>query len=215
MANDYTALQTLVTGDMNRSDLTSVAANAIVESIRKYEGHRFFFNERTMTVTLTATNTYALSLFAAAGLPAASIADVIEVDAFELVVNPTRIYPLTPVSFGEMIELDDGIASIQGYPQIYTLWQQAVRIYPIPNGVYTGLMSAHVKFTELSAGADSNAWTTDAKELIRCAAQKVIYARYLKDQQNALGMQQLEMEALHALDRRTDALVPSRMAGCL
>lgn len=211
MANDYTALQALVTGDMIRSDLTTVAANAILESIRKYEGHRFFFNEATLSVTLSATNTYALSLFAAAG----SVADVIEIDAFEVVVNPSRIYPLTPVSFGEMIELDNGISGTQSYPQVYTLWQQAVRVYPVPNGTYTGLMSAHVKFTELSAGADSNAWTTDAKELIRCAAQKLIYGRYLKDQQNALTMQQLEMEALHALDRRTDALVPSRMTGCL
>ena len=51
-------------------------------------------------------------------------------------------------------------------------------------------------------GTNENAWTTQAEELIRSRALKNLYARYLRDSQQAEVMQKLETDALANLRQK-------------
>jgi len=206
-------LCTTIIGDLNRGD-TSISDIVLIDiksAVRDYETHRFYFNEQDISITLSATQTYLLSAVAAAG---AGVSDIIEVDVFEVTVNG-RTYCLREKTWSELKHLDSGVSTLQGYPMYYSYWAQAVKIYPLPNGVYTGIISAHVKFTELAAMSDTNAWTNDASELIRCGALKRLYGRRFQDYTAAQAMQIAEDAALAALQRRTDATTGSTIQGYL
>lgn len=211
MANDLTALTTLVTGDLTRTDITSAQVQTDIKSaVRDYEAYRFYFNERAITITISATSTYALALFAAAS---SGVSDIIEIDNMSVTVTGT-VQDLDEISFREYRQLAIN-STLTGYPTKYATNGQNVYLYPTPNGTYSVTMDAHVKFTELSAGTDSNAWTLDARELIRCATLKRLWGRLIKDPQQAQMMQEGENQALAALQRRTDALSGHTIAAYL
>lgn len=206
-------LCTTIIGDLARGDtsLSDIVLIDIKSAVREYENHRFYFNEQDINLTLSQTQTYLLSLFAAAGT---GVSDIIEVDVFEVTVSG-RTYTLREKPWAELKQLDSGTSTLQGYPEYFSYWAQAVKVYPMPNGTYTGTMSAHVKFTELSAMSDTNAWTNDASELIRCATLKRLWGRRFRDYTAAQAMQLAENDALASLQRRTDALTGSTLQGYL
>lgn len=216
MANDYTALQAAVVADLARADLSAtVVPDAILDAIREYEGHRFYFNEQLLTLTLSATNTYALSLFASTA--SLTVVDIIEVDSFRVNIGTSRSFTLSEQPWSYINDIDSNVAGTPGYPDIFSYWAQSIRVYPIPSATIamTGTISAHVKFKELSAGADSNPWTNDAKHLIRAAAARIVAQRYIRDETVYVGTDNAEQRALAGLQRRTEALSGSRLRSFL
>lgn len=210
-------LCTTIISDLGRSDasMSDVVLLDIKSAIRDYEAQRFYFNEQLLTVTLSATDTYALSLFTPSG---AGVSDVIEIDNFDVVINTSRKYRLTELTMRDFIEVSANSSGNQGYPQFFSLWNQAIKIFPLANAVgYTGEMWAHVKLTEIAAGgfATSNAWTTDASELIRNATLKRMWGRRYRDFDAAKAAAVLEIDALNALRRRTGALAGNVISGYL
>lgn len=210
-------LVTTIIGDLRRVDasLSDIVLVDIQSSIREYETHRFYFNEQKMSITLSATDTYALSLFAAAG---SGVSDVIEVDWMNIQVATNRTYILDEVTSQTLDMVSGGTTSLTGYPQMYTVFNQAIRIYPM--AASTGLTSSifgHVKFTEIAAGAftATNPWTNDASDLIRNATLKRLWGRRYKDYDAAKACQLAELDSLRALQRRTEALSDQRLAGYL
>lgn len=203
-------LCTTIISDLNRGD-TSISDTILIDiisSVREYEAQRFYFNERLLPVTVTATNTYALSLFAAAG---SGIADIVEVDGIEITVNNSRTYELDLKGAQEILRRQGNL--VTGNPSFYAIYNQSVLIETTPSQVLTATMSAHVKLTEIVAGgfATSNAWTNDGFELIRNATLKRLWGRKYKDYQAAQAAQVAESSALAALQRKTDALSGSEM----
>lgn len=216
MANDYTALQAAVVADLARSDLAAtVVPDGILDAIREYEGQRFFFNEQLLTLTISATNTYALSLWSSTA--SLTVSDIIEIDSFRINVGASRSYTLSEETWNYINTIDENSTSTSGYPEIFSYWAQAIRIYPMPSAsiAMTGTISAHIKFKELSAGADSNPWTNDAKGLIRAAASRLIAQRYLRDQTVYTGALDAEQRALAGLQRRTEGLSGHRLRSVL
>lgn len=196
-------LCTTIISDLARSDvsLSDIVLIDIQSAVREYEAQRFFFNERTLQVTLSATDTYALSLFATAG----SAADIVEVDGIDITVNGR--------TYGLDIRGSQDILSRQGNgntgnPSFYALFNQSVLIESKPTQALTASMYAHVKFTEIAAGgfATTNVWTNDASELIRNAALKRLWGRRFKNYEAAQASAVAERDCLAALKRRTSAL---------
>jgi hypothetical protein len=66
-------------------------------------------------------------------------------------------------------------------PDYFAYYKQNIRLYPIPDAVYTMTMAYVYKLTALSSGSDSNAWTTDAEELIRCRAKADLYGHLQRE----------------------------------
>jgi hypothetical protein len=195
-------------GDTSLSDIVLID---IQSSIRDYEAQRFYFNEKTLSITLSATDTYALSLFAAAG---SGVSDIIEVDGIEVTVS-SRTYPLTNRGADEMHSMQGN--GLTGNPSFYGLFNQSVLIESKPSAAITATMAAHVKFTEIAAAgfSTSNAWTNDASELIRNATLKRLYGRRFKDYEAAQAAGIAEQSALQALQRRTNALSGDSVDGYL
>ena len=209
-----TTVATMVTNiinDSGRSDtsLSDVVLVDIKSSIRDYEAERFYFNEQGLAITLSATDTYALALFAAAGT---GVADIIEVDGINLIVG-TRSYDLTEKSFSEISAKQNN--GVTGNPTDYAIFNQSVIVFPKPTTMLSAIMAAHVKFTEITAFTDTNPWTNDASELIRNAAEKRLWARRWKNPDNANAAANLEQSAYLALKRRTDALSGDSVEGYL
>ena len=59
------------------------------------------------------------------------------------------------------------------------------------------------KLTALSADGDSNAWTTDAEELIRARASRRLYENVVRNVERATIAAAQEQEALRVLKRET------------
>ena len=207
-------LCTTIISDLNRGDLSisDIVLLDIQSAIRDYESYRFTFNEQILTVTVTATQTYALSLFAASGT---GVAEVVEIDDLAITIPASRTYSIQEVTWMEMGDIDSGVGTLQGYPQIYAVYNQNLQIYPKPNALFLAVMSAHVKLTEIAAGgmATSNAWTNQASELIRCAALKRLWGRKYQNMQMAQAMQVAESQALSSLQRRNEAITSTRIRG--
>ena len=207
-------LCTTIIGDLGRGDtsLSDVILIDIKSSVRDYEGQRFYFNEQLLTLTLSATDTYALSLWDASG---SNVVDVIEPDFMEVVINSTRNYQLEEKTTLDLAIRSSNAQGIKGYPQYFSIWNQAVKIYPQANAKYTGRLWGHIKFTELAAMSDSNPWTNDASELIRNATLKRLWGRRFRDYDAAQACGVAEQEALRYLQRRTEALSDQRISGYL
>lgn len=207
------ALCTTIIGDLNRGDtsLSDIVLIDIQSSIRDYEAQRFYFNEQPMAITFSASDTYALSLFAAAG---SGVSDIIEVDGIDITVSG-RTYPLTERGQQEMMARQGN--GLTGNPSFYCVFNQKVLIESKPSAVVTAMLYGHVKFTEIAAGGftTSNPWTNDASELIRNATLKRLWGRRFKDYEAAQAAGIAEEAALKALKRRTDALSGSSLDGYL
>jgi hypothetical protein len=206
-------LCTTIISDLGRGDtsLSDIVLIDIQSAIRDYEAYRFYFNERALSVTLSATDTYALSLFAAAGT---GISDIIEVDGIEIAVS-SRTYDLTEKTSAELHSRQGN--GLTGYPSLYAIFNQSVLIESKPSPAVISTAFCHVKFTEIAAGGFSttNVWTNDASELIRNAALKRLWGRRFRDYDAAQAAERAEGQALRALQRRTEALAGDRIEGFL
>lgn len=209
------ALCTTIIGDLARGDLSisDIVLIDVKSAIRDYEAQRFYFNERKLSITLSSTNTYALSLWVATD---ATLADVIEIDNMTALVNTgTRRYMLTEVPYNTLRDDDYGPGVPTGNPERWALFNQAVVLDTFPSPAITGTIDCHVKFLEIAAFSDTNVWTNDASELIRNAALKRLWGRRFRDPDGAMVAAEGERLALAALQRRTDALSGGRIAAFL
>ena len=208
-------LQTTIIRDLARGD-TSLSDLVLIEiqsAVKEYEATRFYFNERSLSITLSSTNTYALSLWA--GTDPALLADIIEVDTMSVLVAGSRRYDLKSIGHDRLRGMDYQPAQPTGNPNYYALWQQSIKIDTYPSPSITGTIDCHVRLVELNAPTDTNAWTTDGLELIRFAAGKRMHAIRYRDYEAAEASAKGEALALAALKRKTDALTSSSMDGYL
>lgn len=209
------ALITTIISDLARSDpsLSDIVLIDVKSSIRDYEAHRFYFNERKLSITLSATNTYALSLFVATD---GTLGDIIEIDKVSVLVSGgVRRYTLDETDYGTMRDNDYGPGAPAGNPGRYAIYNQSLIIDTFPNQVITGTIDCHVKFVDPITTASDNPWSNDASELIRNATLKRLWGRRFRDDSAAQAVAIGEQLALAALQRRTDALSGGTIPGYL
>lgn len=204
-----TIISNLARNDLSLSDIVLIDVQS---AIKDYEAYRFHFNERTLSITLSATNTYALSLWVATD---ATLGDIIEIDNMSVVVSGGRRYPLDEVGHDRMRWLDVGAGQPTGNPQLYSLWNQSVVIDSFPTTAITGTIDCHVKLKAVTAFTDDNAWSNDASELIRNAALKRLWGLRYHDYTAAQAAAVAEQDALGALQRKANALSGGRLRGYL
>lgn len=83
----------------------------------------------------------------------------------------------------EDIETVSYNAASRGEPYMFTYFGQRLRLYPVPNDTnYTiRLQLGAYRLNEIQTSADSNAWFTEAFDLIKARAKYQLYKDYLKD----------------------------------
>jgi hypothetical protein len=155
----YAELRARVAAELNRTDQTANIISAIDRAIAAYADQRFWFNQTHATATLDAGETY---------LVAPRRLD----DLF--VLDGTTRYRLDEVTQSEMEDLHAGTASA-GLPYLYAEYGSTVRVYPEPDQTYTFDSWGVFDVTPaLSSDAASNAWTSEAQDLIAARAKLMI-----------------------------------------
>lgn len=197
----YLDLQNAIASDLTRSDLTTQVKSAIIDAVRHYETSRFYFN---ITRSMTFPTVIGQAAYGASDL--AQIPYIIGIDA--LFLNDTgRPYELEKYEADEF-EVLQSTSTGNGRPCAYTYIDSQILLWPAPVAVYTMRPHMHYRLTELSADTDTNAWTNDAEQLIRCHAKLLLYANLIEDTD---GMQRMSAQ-IQAYKDHLDYKTSARMA---
>jgi hypothetical protein len=197
----YLELQTAIATDLTRSDLTNQIKSAILDAVRHYETDRFYFN---ITRSMTFPTVIGQAAYGTSDL--AQIPYIIGLDALFL-SDGGRPYELEKYEADEF-EWLQSTSTGNGRPSAYTYIDSQILLWPTPVAVYTMRPHMHYKLTELSADDDTNAWTNDAEQLIRCHAKLLLYSNLLEDTE---GMQRMSVQIQSHKDR-LDYKTAARMA---
>ena len=99
----------------------------------------------------------------------------------------------------EEIEVLSDNTAATGQPSCYTYFNKQIRLYPIPDAVYTiRLQLGPYRLTALANPTDNNAWLDEAYDLMKARAKYRLYKNTLKDA--ALAVEALnDFNEQHAL----------------
>ena len=186
----FATMEARIIAELQRSDLATFVDDAINDAINHYTRYRFWFNETSATQnTASGTAVYAWPT------------DFVMLDSLVITVSGTT-YPLRQVSPREIDEWNSTTST--GVPTCFAEYKSQFRLYPTPNATLT-LTQYYVKsFTALTTGsASSNVWTTEAEELIRTRAKKLLAGMYLNDLNLASYLDTHERDLFDGLQRQT------------
>ena len=188
----YGEMQSTIADEMANDGAitTQHIKNAILRSIRDYEGDDWWFNQKVGTFNTVANQEY----YSSSDL--SDIPNIVRIDSAMITYNGVKL----PLQDAEYLSVDQEQNSTRvALPQVYTRYKNQLRLFPIPDAVYTVTLSYVYKFTELSADADTNSWLTDGEELIRQAAKKRIALDILQADDLAARFAAMEQNALASL----------------
>lgn len=171
----YQALQTRIADEIARTDLTEQIKKAVLTAVEFYRDDRFWFNEGEVQVNTedgTANQTIPVTFG--------------EIDVATVTVSGNR-YDLGVVSYGD-IRSRVLQTTLKGQPVDIAIFDEQIWYYPIPDNVYVVTLSGLVYFTELSANGNTNAWTTEAEQLIRVHAKADLFANIIRNDKEAQKM---------------------------
>ena len=202
-------MRTRISDELVNESLTTAQINAAIQSaIAHYQRQRFYFNEsRAETFSTVASQEY----YAAAAN--ANIPNLSAIDELTITVNSDR-YPLRPQTW-EYMETIASTATATGQPGDYCYYAQQIRLYPIPDAVYTVRITGLVRFAALSADGDTNAWMTDAEELIRARAKWDIGANVIYAPEVTAAAGEMESVAYRVLRAETIRRTSSKLRAWL
>ncbi len=163
--------------EMDRSDATAFASK-ISAAIRKFQKERFWFNEsRSVTFnTVQGTSDYS---FATIGT------EFYTIDA-AFITDGSTVRELGNQDYVRLEYLLGNAGTTQGSPTLFGYIEKSLRLYPIPNGVYTIRLEGHAKLAEPANDADTaNDWMNEAYDLIKADAKRRLFAQKYRDTEGA------------------------------
>jgi hypothetical protein len=187
MSITYGDVQARIADELNRSDLGPQIQKAVIRSIKHFERMPFWFNETSTTLSSVAAQSYV-----------AVPSDFLAIQYFEVTYSGhnTKMIPQTL----EYIRRYNA-SNFNNIPLNYCYQQDRFELAPIPNAVYSMPLRYVKRLTELSATTDSNAWLTEAEDVIVYHSMKTLYATVIRSGNDAAIMQGLEGEAVRSLNR--------------
>jgi len=176
-------MKTRIADELSRSDLTTQIGLEILTAISHYENQRWWFGETRATASTVASVAYV-----------AMPTDLLDEDSLTVTLNGTK-YQLTRRAYDWIDKVDSG--QNPGQPSYFAFYQEQIRLYPIPDAVYTLTFSYIKSQTALSLDADTNDWTNAGEALIRARAKAAVRINYLND---AGALQEAQAYALNRQD---------------
>jgi len=190
----YGTMQNRIADEIDRTDLSSQAALAIISAIKHYASSELWFKENRFTTdTVPDTEYYALP------------SDMIDIKSIRLSDGATDD-DWVPIqrTHEYMDEHYTNPNNYTGYPRDYSVYDQMLRFGPVPDRTFTIALSMTQELSELSATADSNGWMTHGEETIRARAKWDLYTNIIKDFGEADRMKAVEIEAFQRLEARSE-----------
>jgi hypothetical protein len=200
----YQALKTRIADELSRDDLATQTISAIASAIQHHESKRFTFNEkRFLLPTVAGTEYYALtSMTQTDGSALGTDETLLEVDSITILIN-SEPYTLRDRTQQWLDRFGGG--TTRGQPYDYGIFGNQIRLYPIPDAVYSLTISGLARLPTLSGDSDSNGWTEDGEALIRSEAKLILYRDILRDTEGAQLAASAVDRALEALQRKAVA----------
>lgn len=199
---DLATLKSRIASEIHRSDLTSAIAYAIGDAVKQYQSRRFAFNQTRGTFS-TAVGTEFYD----------SLTDIASIDTVTMTVNGRKVV-LDEWAYGYM-ERVNTTTNTNNQPWAWSWYDEKIRLYPIPDAVYTMTVSYVQKVDVPSTDGASNIWTTEAEELIRHAAKKRIYRDVTMDDSGAMKAEMAEAEQLARLTKDSNRLAAGGLRGSM
>lgn len=188
----------LILTELNRSDtsITAVVEREVLKSIEHFAYERWWFNEARISFTASSTIYYPLANLSAT---------ILEIDQISATINSSN-EELTPTTHADLHRIDQ--TGTTGQPSHWALFAEQIRLYPKPASgtTYQIDLMGTKKLATLSASTDTNAWTTEALNLIAARTEKVISAKKFKDFDAAQAYQLAEDQEYAKLRDRSDRL---------
>lgn len=185
-----------IADDLARSDLTTSIDKEIKAAISFFEEERFYFSE-------TRSSTFN------------TVADEVDYDTTDFPDLPkfSKIESLwegtgttkRQIARLSSKEMEDKRETRSGRPAEFCLLNGVLTLYPTPDKVYTIRALGYKKLDVLSADGDTNAWLTEAYDLIRARAASKVCAFKINDLNAAQNYQVLEERELVQLRQKTEA----------
>lgn len=152
-------------------------AKAITKAIRYCERETYYFNETRDETFVTVDGQEWYGAAANANIP--TLVHIEKAYSEDTSGQRTEILRYRPSD----IELLADNSASRGEPYCYTYFGQRIRLYPIPAAaVYTiRLQLSPYRLTALTDDNDSNAWTTEAEDMIFARAKYILCKDTLKD----------------------------------
>lgn len=174
MAADYRTMIDRIAEEIRRHNMGAHIRRAIQSAIQHYEGEHFFFNEaRATATTVRGQNFYTLPV------------DFVYTVGKEplTIVRSGRAIDMEQREWDHLQQVDDGVQ--QGPPSEWAYFEEQFRLWPIPDSEYTLTLAYVKRLTALNLDTDTNAWVTDAEELIRARAKADLYLNVIHDFEKA------------------------------
>jgi hypothetical protein len=187
-------MQSRIADELNRTDLTSQIQSAIKSAILVYDKQRFWFNEsRAFTFsTVDGQEFYTSS-------DNADIPNLLSIDTVQIAISGSDKYLLTRVPYEQIEAVSSNGTEDEGQPTWFCYHAKQIRLYPIPDAVYTVRVTGNWALSDLSLTSDTNNWMTDAEILIRSRAKRELFTHVIRDVEGVAAMIQAENEELRAL----------------
>lgn len=190
----YGLMQDRIADELDRTDLTTQIQRGIKTAIKAYEKTRFWFNEsRALTFSTVAGQEFYTST------DSTDIPTLLVIDSVQVAISTTDKYLLERVPYEQIEAISTNGTQDQGQPTWFCYYNKQLRLYPIPDAVYTIRVSGVFALTDLSLTSDTNNWMTDAEILIRQRAKRVIYTDVILDPELAQIAATSEKEELREL----------------
>lgn len=159
-------LKTRIIAEMVRDDLSDDLAAQLLIHIQRaceyYSDVKFWFNTAIAT-TVTVAGT------ATVNVPAA----LRRVDRVTIPAYDTDLIEVTLA--------DLGIDTVQSVPRGYAYYNDALKLYPIPDAVYTLEMTGLAQIDAPAVDGDSSVWTDEAQDLIVARTKMTLYRGQFRD----------------------------------
>ena len=190
----YGIMQDRIADELNRTDLTTQIQYAIKTAVKVYDKQRFWFNEsRSFTFSTVANQEFYTST------DNTDIPNLLAIDTVQIAISSTDKYLLERVPYEQIEAISSNGTVDAGQPTWFAYYNKQLRLYPIPDGVYTVRVSGHWALSDLSATSDTNNWMTDGEILIRSRAKRELFTHVIRDVEGAAAMAQAEDAEVRAL----------------
>jgi hypothetical protein len=184
----YGTMQSRIASELRRTGIESDIRNAIQESILLEEVEPYYFNQaRAEATTVASQARYAVPT------------DFQVMRSLKALISDSW-WVIEPRTYGEL-EYEHVRDATVGQPEIYAIWDQRFRLWPVPDQAYTLELSYVKSLSDLSDDADTNAWMIDGEPLIRYMAKAVVLRNIIQGPEADAMAEGQEAQASRARDR--------------
>lgn len=185
--------------DDTTNEYAGAISKAVAKAIRYCERETYYFNETRDVTFVTVDGQEWYGVADNANIP--TLVHIEKVYSEDSAGQRTEILRYLPSD----IELIADNGSSRGEPYCYAYFGQRIRLYPIPAAtVYTiRLQLAPYRITPLASDNDTNAWTTEAYDMIVARGKYNVCKDTLKDPNMAAEALNDYLDQADALKRET------------